>query len=135
MTPLTRRLAKDQQDKETQRDGARQILEIITREKKFGDYGEKSRELLDNLSEAKFNEKGKLTALKFKGKDVKLTVKGLVNKTATVQNGEILKAIKNAMVEYENSADAVIDIRVGFPVSDEARESYREYRVQYTGNY
>ena len=46
---LTRRLAKDQQDKETQRDGAKQILEIITREKKFGDYGEKSRELLDNL--------------------------------------------------------------------------------------
>ncbi len=39
------------------------------------------------ISEAKFNEKGKLTALKFKGKDVKLTVKGLVNKTATVQNG------------------------------------------------
>ncbi len=125
-------IPKDQQDKEAQRDGARQILEIITREKKFGDYGEKSRELLDNLSEAKFNEKGKLTALKFKGKDVKLTVKGLVNKTATVQNREIRKAIESAKAEYEESADAEVDKRVGFSVSDEARESVRENVIERT---
>ncbi len=31
--------------------------------------------ILDNLSEAKFSEKGKLTALKFKGNDVNLTKK------------------------------------------------------------
>ena len=61
------------------------------------------------ISEAKFNEKGKLTALKFKGKDVKLTVKGLVNKTATVQNGEILKAIEDARKEFNASFDAVAD--------------------------
>ncbi len=65
---VVRRMNKDKQDKEEYRNGVRQILEIITKEKKFGDYGEKSRELLDNLSEAKFSEKGKLTALKFKGR-------------------------------------------------------------------
>ncbi len=131
---VVRRMNKGKQDKEEHRDGARQILEIITREKKFGDYGEKSSELLDNLSEAKFNEKGKLTALKFKGKDVKLTVKGLVNKTATVQNREIFKAIEDAKAEYEESADAVIDKRVGFSVSDEARENVQENVIEKTEN-
>ena len=56
--------------------------------------------ILDNLSEAKFSEKGKLTALKFKGNDVNLTKKGEVSKSATAQNREILKAIENAKVEY-----------------------------------
>ena len=128
---LTRRIAKGQQDIKIRREGARQILKIITKEE-FGDYGDSSEELLDGLSEAKFNEKGKLTALKFKGKDVRLTVKGLVNKTATVQNGEILKAIEGAKAEYEKSADSAIDRHVGFHMSDEGkctRKSYREYRV------
>ena len=125
---LTRRLAKDQQDKETQRDGARQILEIITREKKFGDYGEKSRELLDNLSEAKFRKKdGVLIKLKYKGKDVKLTAKGkLDGRSAKTANKNIVKAIEDAKVEYEKSFDAVANEGAGFPLSDEARESVRE---------
>ncbi len=123
---VVRQMNKGKQDKEEHRDGARQILEIITREKKFGDYGEKSRELLDNLSEAKFSEKGKLTALKFKGKDVKLTKKGEVSKSATLQNREIFKAIEDAKVEYENSADAVVDEGAGTSVSNEARRSVEE---------
>ena len=68
-TDLERRLAKNQQDKDMRRDGATQILRMLTGEN-LGDYGEKSRELLDNLSEAKFSNKGKLTALKYKGEDV-----------------------------------------------------------------
>ncbi len=128
---LTRRIAKGQQDIKIRREGARQILKIIMKEE-FGDYGDSSEELLDGLSEAKFNEKGKLTALKFKGKDVRLTVKGLVNKTATVQNGEILKAIEGAKAEYEKSADSAIDRRVGFHMSDEARESVRERVIENT---
>ncbi len=60
----------------------------------LGDYGDSSRELLDGVSEPKFSEKGKLTVLKFKGKDVKLTAKGKISKSATVQNREILKAIE-----------------------------------------
>ena len=123
---VVRRMNKGKQDKEEYRDGARQILEIITREKKFGDYGEKSRELLDNLSEAKFSEKGKLTALKFKGKDVNLTKKGELSKSATAQNREIFKAIEDAKTEYNESFDAVADEDAGLSLSDEARESVRE---------
>ena len=123
---VVRRMNKGKQDKEEYRDGARQILEIITREKKFGDYGEKSRELLDNLSEAKFSEKGKLTALKFKGKDVNLTKKGELSKSATAQNREIFKAIGDAKTEYNESFDAVADEDAGLSLSDETRESVRE---------
>ncbi len=123
---VVRRMNKGKQNKEEYRDGARQILEIITREKKFGDYGEKSRELLDNLSEAKFSEKGKLTALKFKGKDVNLTKKGELSKSATAQNREIFKAIEDAKTEYNESFDAVADEDAGLSLSDEAMESVRE---------
>ena len=117
---VVRRMNKDKQDKEEYRDGVRQILEIITKEKKFGDYVEKSRELLDNLSEAKFSEKGKLTTLKFKGKDVNLTTKGGIDKRFS-QNQGIIEAIKSAKEEYENSAYAVVDEGAGTSVSNEAR--------------
>ena len=96
-TDVTRQLAKNQQDKEVRKEGAIQILRMITDEN-LGDYGVSSRELFDGISEAKFSNKGKLTALKFKGEDVKLTTKGKINRLATVQNREILKAIENAKV-------------------------------------
>ena len=128
---VERSIAKDQQDKETRKKGAIQILRMITDEN-LGDYGDSSKELINNISEAKISEKGKLTALKFKGKDVKLTVKGKISKSATVQNREILKAIENAKAEYENSVDAVVDKRVGFSMSDEARESVRESVIENT---
>ncbi len=64
-TDVMRRLAKNQQDKEVRKEGAIQILRVITNEN-LGDYGVSSRELFDGISEAKFSNKGKLTALKFK---------------------------------------------------------------------
>ena len=93
---------KNQQDKEVRKEGAIQILRMITDEN-LGDYGVSSRELFDGISEAKFSNKGKLIALKFKGEDVKLTAKGKINRSATVQNREILKTLEKAKVEYNAS--------------------------------
>ena len=124
-TDVTRRLDKNQQDKEVRKEGVIQILKMITNEN-LGDYGISSRELFDGISEAKFSNKGKLTALKFKGEDVKLTAKGKINRLATVQNREILKAIENAKVEYNVSINAVIDESVGSSMSDVAAESVQE---------
>ncbi len=42
--------------------------------------------------------------------------------------------IEDAKAEYEESADAVIDKRVGFSVSDEARENVRENVIEKTEN-
>ncbi len=125
-TDLERRLAKDQQDKEMRREGAIQILRMLTGEN-LGDYGDNSRELFDGISEAKFSNKGKLTVLKYKGEDVKLTAKGkLDGRFAKTANKNIVKAIEAAKVEYEKSFDAVANEGAGFPLSDEARESVRE---------
>ena len=125
-TDLERRLAKDQQDKEARREGAIQILRMLTGEN-LGDYGDNSRELFDGISEAKFSNKGKLTALKYKGEDVKLTAKGkLDGRSAKTANKNIVKAIEDAKVEYEKSFDAVADEGAGLSLSDEARESVRE---------
>ena len=123
-TDVTRLLAKNQQDKEVRKEGAIQILRITN--ENLGDYGVSSRELFDGISEAKFSNKGKLTALKFKREDVKLTAKGKINRSATVQNREILKAIENAKVEYNASINAVIDESVGSSMSDVAAESVQE---------
>ncbi len=93
----------------------------------LGDYGDSSKELIINISEPKFSEKGKLTALKFKGKDVKLMAKGkLDGRSANTDNREILKAIENAKVEYKASFPAVVDESAGSSMSDEAAESVRE---------
>ena len=121
-----RSIAKNQKDKETRKEGAIQILRVITDEN-LGDYGDSSEELINNISEAKISEKGKLTALKFKGKDVKLTAKGkLDGRSANTDNREILKAIENAKVEYEASFPAVVDESAGSPMSDEASGSVQE---------
>ena len=121
-TDLERRLAKDQQDKEARREGAIQILRMLTGEN-LGDYGDNSRELFDGISEAKFSNKGKLTALKY----VKLTAKGkLDGRSAKTANKNIVKAIEDAKVEYEKSFDAVADEGAGLSLSDEERESVRE---------
>ena len=57
-TDVTRRLAKNQQDKKARKEGTIQILRMI-RNENLGDYGVSSRELLDGISEAKFSNKGK----------------------------------------------------------------------------
>ena len=131
LTDAARSIAKNQQDGKTRNEGAIQILRMITDEN-LGDYGDSSEELINNISEAKINEKGKLTALKFKGKDpdVKLTAKGKISKSATVQNREILKAIENAKAEYKASLNAVVDESAGSPMSDEASGSVQENVIE-----
>ncbi len=102
-----------------------QILKIITGEN-FGDHGVNSRELFNGISEVKFSNNGKLTALKFKGEDVKLTVKGKISQSAKIINKGILKAIENAKVEYNASINAVIGESAGLSMSDVVAESVQE---------
>ncbi len=85
---------------------------MITDENR-GDYGVSSREIFDGISEAKFSNKGKLIALKFKGEDANPTAKGKINRSATVQNREILKALEKAKVEYDASIASVVDEGTG----------------------
>ncbi len=121
------RQIQDQFDKKAiQRYDAIQELESATDIRFSVTHGDSSKELIDNISGIRYIEKGKLTALKFKGDDVKLTVKGKINKASTVQNRGILKAIENAKVEYNASFNAVVDEGVGFSVSDEATKSVQE---------
>ena len=110
-----------------QRYNAREALESMTGIKFSATHGDGSKNFIDFISDIKYSEKGNLIALKYKGEDVKLTAKGkLDRRSANTDNKKILKAIEDAKVEYEKSVDSVIDKRVGFSVSDEARESVRE---------
>ena len=123
---VERSLAKSQQNKELRRDAAIQVLRIVTGEN-FKDNGVNSRELFDGISDAKFDSNGKLTALEFKGKDVKLTSKGkLDGRSANTDNKDILKAIEKAKVEYNASIDGVIDESSGLFMSYMAAESVQE---------
>ncbi len=105
-----------------------QALESATGTRFNVTHGDSSKELIDYVSDTKYSEKDdRLIALKFKGKDVKLTAKGkLDGRSAKTANKNIVKAIEAAKVEYERSLDAVADEGAGFPLSDEARESVRE---------
>ncbi len=49
-------------------------------------HGPDSEALIDGVSGERYDDSGKLIALKFKGEDVKLTTKGEVHKGATKQN-------------------------------------------------
>ncbi len=90
-------------------------------------HGDKSKYLISKISDAKYSEKdNRLVALKFDGKDVILTKKGEINKTATVQNRKVWEAIAAANEEYEGTTDAVADEGAGFSLSDEARESIQD---------
>ena len=105
-----------------------QALESATDTRFSVTHGDSSKDLIDYVSDIKYSEKDdRLIALKFKGKDVKLTAKGkLDGRSAKTANKNIVKAIEAAKVEYEKSFDAVADEGGGFPLSDEARESVRE---------
>ncbi len=94
-------------------------------------HGDKSKYLISKISDAKYSEKGnRLIALKFDGKDVILTKKGEINKTATVQNRKVWEAIAAANEEYEGTVDAVADEGAGFSLSDEARESIQDSVIE-----
>ena len=114
--------------KAVQRYGAIQALESLTDTRFSVTHGDSSKELIDYISDIKYSEKDdRLIALKFKGKDVKLTAKGkLDGRSAKTANKNIVKAIEDAKVEYEKSFDAVADEGAGLSLSDEARESVRE---------
>ncbi len=105
-----------------------QALESATDTRFSVVHGDSSKELIDYVSDIKYSEKDdRLIALKFKGKDVKLTAKGkLDGRFGKTANKNIVKAIEAAKVEYEKSFDAVANEGAGFPLSDEARESVRE---------
>ncbi len=114
--------------KAVQRFDAIQALESLTDTRFSVTHGDSSKELIDYVSDIKYSEKDdRLIGLKFKGKDVKLTVKGkLDGRSAKTANKNIVKAIEAAKAEYEKSFDAVADEGAGFSLSDEARESVRE---------
>ena len=114
--------------KAVQRYGAIQALESLTDTRFSVTHGDSSKELIDYISDIKYSKKDdRLIALKFKGKDVKLTAKGkLDGRSAKTANKNIVKAIEDAKVEYEKSFDAVADEGAGLSLSDEARESVRE---------
>ena len=125
-------LARQIQDhaikKAVQRYDAIQALESATDTKFSVTHGDSSKELIDYVSDIKYSEKDdRLIALKFKGKDVKLTAKGeLDGRFAKTANKNIVKAIEDAKAEYDKSFDAVVDEGAGLSLSDEARESVRE---------
>ena len=131
-TDLERQIQDRAIKKAVQRYDAIQALESATDTRFSVTHGDSSKELIDYISDIKYSEKGNLIALKFKGEDVKLTVKGKISKSAAVQNRKILKAIENAKVEYKGSFDAVVDEGAGSSVSDEARESVRRDFVDST---
>ena len=78
-TDLERQIQDHTVRKAIQRYDSIQALETATDTRFSVTHGESSKELIDNISDAKYNEKGKLIALKFKGEDVKLTVKGKIS--------------------------------------------------------
>ncbi len=116
---------KSLQDKSLKvRRNAIEALESATGVRFDVSHGDKSKYLISKISDAKYSEKdNRLIALKFDGKDVILTKKGEINKTATVQNRKIWEAIAAASEEYEKSFDVVANEGAGFSLSNEAVES------------
>ncbi len=113
--------------KATQRYYAVEALEEATGIKFSVTHGDNSKELIDNIPDMKYSEKDNLIALKFKGKDVKLTKKGGLDKrSANTYNKDIFRAIEKAKIEYDASINAVIDKSAGSSMSDVAVESVQE---------
>ena len=125
LTDLERQIQDHAIRKAIQRYDAVKALETATNTRFSITHGDSSKELIDNISDAKYNEKGKRIALKFKGEDLKLTVRGEIDKRYT-QNKGILKAIEKAKEEYDKSLTSVINESVGIPISDEVVASVQE---------
>ena len=126
-TDLRRRIQDRVNRKVTQRYYAVEAIEEATGIKFSVTHGDNSKELIDNISDMKYSEKGNLIALKFKGKDVKLTKKGGLDKrSANTYNKDIFKAIEKVKIEYDASINAVIHRSVGSSMSDVAVESVQE---------
>ena len=72
-----------------------------------------------------FSEKGKLTKLLFRNKDIKLTAKGEIDKRYA-QNKSILRAIGSTKEEYNRSLTVLVNEGVGSSISDAAQLSVQE---------
>ena len=107
-TDLERQIQDHVDRKAAQRYGAIQMLESATGTKFSVTHGNSSKELIDNISDAKYSEKGNLIALKYKGEDVKLTAKGKINNAAKKQNKRVIESIKEVTEEYNKSLSSVI---------------------------
>ena len=125
-TDLKRQIQDHLNKKATQRYDAIQALETATDTRFSVTHGDSFKELIDNISDAKYSEKGNLIALKYKGEDVKLTAKGKINQSDTVQNKNFLEAIGKAKVEYEKSIASVVNETLDISLSDEAIASVQE---------
>ena len=126
LTDLEKEIQDHAVKKAIQRYYAIQALETATDTRFSVTHGDSSKELIDDLSDVKYNEKGKLIALKLKGEDVKLTAKGGSSRSATVENKGVLKAIERAKEEYNKSLTSMIDESAGTPMSDETQVSVQE---------
>ncbi len=127
LTDVERQTQRLEERKATQRYNAIQALESATGTRFSVTHGDSSKELIDNISDAKYSEKGNLIALKYKGEDVKLTKKGELDKrSAKTYNKDILKAIEKAKIEYVASVASVVNDSVDISLSDEAVESVQE---------
>ncbi len=108
-TDLERQIHDQHVRKAIQRYDAIRAFESATDTRFSVTHGDSSKEFIDNISDIKYSEKGKLIALKFKGEDVKLTVKGELDKrSAKTYNKDILKAIEKAKIEYDPTIASVI---------------------------
>ena len=126
LTDLEKQIQDYAIKKAIQRYDAIQALESAMDTRFSVTHGDSSKELIDNISDIKYSEKGKLIALKFEGEDVKLTVKGEMSRSATVQSKGILKAIENAKKEYYKSLSSMTDETLGVSLPDEAIASVQE---------
>ncbi len=98
LTDLERQIQDHAVKKAIQRYDAIQALETATDTRFSVAHGDYSKNLINNMSDAKYSEKGNFITLKFKGEDVRLTVKGETDKRYTKNKG-ILKAIEKAKEE------------------------------------
>ena len=125
LTDLERQIQDHAVRKAIQRYDAIQALETATDTRFSVTHGDNSKELIDNISDPKYSEKSDLIALKYKGEDVRLTVKGVIDKRY-VQNKGILKTIDKAKEEYDKSLNAVVSEGAGTPILDQAVASVQE---------
>ncbi len=124
---LGKQLQNIRDRKATQRYEAIKALEAGTGVRFNVEYGDKTKTLIDFISDIRFRKKdGVLIALKYKGEKVFLTKEGKIDKRSIHKNRKIWEAIAAANEEYEKTFDSVADESAGFSLSDEVRESVQE---------
>ena len=124
---LEKQLQNIRDRKAAQKYEAIEALEAGTGVRFNVEYGDKTKTLIDFISDVRFRKKdGVLIKLKYKGEKVFLTKEGKIDKRSIHKNRKIWEAIAAANEEYEKTFDSVADESAGFSLSDEARESVQE---------